>query len=275
MKSSYRRKEGESVERTLIELIILTSIIHLVDTLAYSVRLNSVKSGQVALSFSLFNLIALVSRTANTLQAPLIAGIIGISITQGLNPIMDMRRVIFAATIGTLTGVLLIPSFLRIFEKAVNRLEITGSVPSLVVEALHLNNIKRIVKSVTKPSKTMLERLRYREIPKRLLILNVLVTGIYTIGVLSASYAAILVSEEHRLTVVASSGMINGIAAILLTLLIDPKAAMITDQALRGKRPYGDVKALVVMLITSKVVGTLLGQVLFLPAARLIASFYR
>ena len=50
---------------------------------------------------------------------------------------------------------------------------------------------------------------------------------------------------------------------------------MITDQALRGKRPYGDVKALVVLLITSKVVGTLLGQVLFLPAAQLIASFYR
>jgi len=275
MTDLQRKKDGGSVERTLVELIILTSIIHLVDTLAYSVRLNSVKSGQVALSFSLFNLIALVSRTANTLQAPLIAGIIGLSITQGSNPIMDMRKVIFAATIGTLSGVILIPSFLRIFEKAVNRLEVTGSVPFLVVEALQINNIKRIVKSVTKPSKTMLERLRYREIPKRLLILNVLVTGIYTIGVLSASYAATLVSMENRLAVVASSGMINGIASILLTLLIDPKSAMITDQALRGKRPYGDVKALVVLLITSKVVGTLLGQLLFLPAARVIASFYR
>lgn len=69
--------------------------------------------------------------------------------------------------------------------------------------------------------------------------------------------------------------MINGIAAILLTLLIDPKSAIITDQALRGKRPYGDVKALVVLLITSKFVGTLLGQVLFIPAAKVIASFYR
>lgn len=263
------------MERTLVELIILTSIIHLIDTLAYSVRLNSVKSGQVALSFSLFNLIALVSRTANTLQAPLIAGIIGTSIAYGLNPITDMRIVIFAATVGTLTGVLLIPSFLRIFEKAVNRLEVTGSVPSLVVEALHINNIKQIVKSVSKPSKTMLERLRYREIPKRLLILNSLVTGIYTVGVLAASYSAILVSEEYRLQVVASSGMINGVASILLTLLIDPKSAMITDQALRGKRPYGDVKALVVLLITSKLVGTLLGQVLFLPAAEVIASFYK
>lgn len=185
------------MERTLVELIILTSIIHLVDTLAYSVRLNSVKSGQVALSFSLFNLFALVARTANTLQAPLIASIIEMSIAQGLNPIMDLRKVIFASTIGTLAGVLLIPSFLRIFEKAVNRLEITGSVPSLVVEALQINNIKRIVNSVTKPSKTMLERLRYREIPKRFLILNALVTGIYTVGVLAASYSAILVSVEH------------------------------------------------------------------------------
>jgi len=262
------------VERTLVILIILTSIIHLVDTLAYSVRLNSVKSGQVALSFSLFNLIALVSRTANTFLAPLIAGIIALSIKLGLDPIMDMRKVILAATFGTLAGVILIPSFLRIFEKAVNRLEVTGSVPSLVVEALQINNIKRIVKNVTKPSKTMLEKLRYREIPKRLIILNILVTGIYTIGVLSASYAATLVSGEDRLEVIASSGMINGIAALLLTLLIDPKAAMITDQALRGKRPYGDVKALVVLLISSKVVGTLLGQVLFLPAARVIAYFY-
>jgi len=263
------------MERTLVELIVLTSIIHLIDTLAYSVRLNSVKSGQVALSFSLFNLIALVSRTANTLQAPLIAGIIGNSIVHGLDPVMDMRMVIFASTVGTIAGVLLIPSFLRIFEKAVNRLEVTGSVPSLVVEALQINNIKRIVKSVSKPSKTMLERLRYREVPKRLLILNSLVTGIYTVGVLAASYSAILVSEEHRLAVVASSGMINGIASILLTLLIDPKSAMITDQALRGKRPYGDVKALVVLLITSKLVGTLLGQLLFLPAAEVIASFYK
>lgn len=69
--------------------------------------------------------------------------------------------------------------------------------------------------------------------------------------------------------------MINGVASILLTLLIDPKSAMITDQALGGKRPYGDVKALVVLLITSKLVGTLLGQVLFLPAAELIAFFYK
>ena len=39
--------------KILIQLIILTSVIHIVDTLSYSVRLNSVKTGQMALSFSL------------------------------------------------------------------------------------------------------------------------------------------------------------------------------------------------------------------------------
>lgn len=263
------------MSNTLIQLFILTAVIHLIDTLAYSVRLNSVKSKQVALSFSLFNLFVLVSRTANTFQAPLIGSIIGLSITQGIDPILDMRKVLLASTVGTVSGIILIPTFLRIFEAAVRRLEITGSVPSLVVEALHINNIKRMVKRAARPSKTMLQRLRYREIPKRLLLLHALVTGIYTVGVLAANYSALLVAEEHRLAAAASSGMINGIATIMLTLFIDPKSAIITDQALRGKRPYEDVKALVVLLIASKIAGTLLAQALFLPAANLIASFYQ
>jgi hypothetical protein len=209
------------------------------------------------------------------LQAPLIGTIIGISIAQGIDPILDMRKVIFASTIGTAIGVLFIPTFLTIFEAGVRKLEVTGSVPSLVVEALNVNNIKRIVKSATTPSKTMLRRLRYREIPKRFLLLNIFVTGIYTIGVLAANYSALLVPEQHRLAAVASSGMINGIATIMLTLFIDPKSAIITDQALRGKRPYGDVKALVILLISTKLVGTVLGQVLFLPSASWIASLYK
>ncbi len=92
----FLREDCWFMGRTMVEVITLTAIIHLVDTLSYSVRLNSVKSGQVALSLSLFNIFALVSRTANTFQAPLIGSIIGISIAQGINPIMDMRIVIFA-----------------------------------------------------------------------------------------------------------------------------------------------------------------------------------
>lgn len=259
----------------LFKLMGLTLIIHLIDTLAYAVRLHSVKSGKFALSISLFNIFVLVSRTANMFQAPLIGGLIGISILAEVDPLKDIRLVIFSSTLGTVMGILLIPTFLKLFAKAVDKIELKGSVPSIVVEALSISNLKRIVKSTTKPRKKMLASLRYKEIPKRFLILNTLITAIYTIGVISAYYAAFFVEEEFRLAASASSGMINGIATILLTLLVDPQSAIITDQALRKKRPYGDVKALVIMLIGTKLIGTLLGQILIYPAAMIIASFYK
>lgn len=263
------------MDTQLILLMVLTVIIHMIDTMAFSVRLNAVKSGQFALSLSLFNIFVLLSRTANMLQGPLIGALIGTSIALKIDPLWDVRKVIFASTIGTIIGILLIPSFLKVFSKAVVKLELSGSVPSIVVEALSISNIKRIAKKATIPSKNMLVNLRYREIPKRLLLLNVIITGVYTIGVLAAYYSATLVSPEKQLAASASSGLINGIASILLTLFVDPKSAIITDQALRGVRPYGDVKALVVLLIGTKLLGTLLGQFMFVPAANLIANFYR
>lgn len=254
--------------------MILTSVVHLIDTLAYSVRLNSVRSGQFALSTSLFNIFVMVSRTANTLQGPLIGSVIGASIAAGLDPLPGIRRVVLSATAGTLVGILLVPTFLKIFAKAVARLELTGSIPAIVVQALSISNIKRIARTATTPSRRMLNRLSFQEIPKTLLALYTFIAGIYTIGVLAAFYSATLVAPEHRLAASASSGMINGIATVLLTLFVDPKFAIITDQTLKGERPYTDVKALVILLIGAKLIGTLLGQAFLVPAAQLIASVY-
>lgn len=257
----------------LLKLILLTAVIHLIDTLSYSVRLNSVKSGNFALSLSLFNLIVLISRTANMFQGPLIGLMIDKSINNSYNPINEVRDVILSTTIGTLLGVLFIPTFLKLFSKAVLKFEETGSIPNLVIQSLSLANIKGIARNTVKPSKSMIKNLRYKNIPKRLLLLNTVITGIYTIGVLSAYYASIYVPDK-RLAISASSGMINGVASILLTIFVDPKAAVITDEAYRGKREYGDVKVLVVMLIGTKLIGTLLGQLLLVPSAKLIAFFY-
>jgi hypothetical protein len=261
-------------EALIFKLFVFTTVIHLVDTLAYSVRLNSVKNNNFALSTSLFNLIVLASRTANMFQAPLIGTIIDISIQKSYNPIFELRQIIFATTFGTILGMIAIPTFLQLFSKGVSKLEETGSVPGLVVQSLSIANIKRIARSTIRPSRSMISGLRFKDIPKRLLLLNTLITGIYTIGVLAAYYAAIF-SPENRLAISASSGMINGVASILLTLFVDPKAAIITDEATRGKREYGDVKALVTLLIGTKLLGTILAQLLIIPAAIVIANFYR
>lgn len=261
-------------DKTLVFLMLVTAIIHMVDTLAYSVRLNSVKTGQFALSASLFNVFVLVSRTANTFQAPLIGTIVGRSITSKVDPIGSIRLVIFSATAGTLLGIAAIPTFLKLFSKAVTRISETGSIPSIIFQAFSAANVKRIARSVKRPKKSMISGLRHRNIPKRIVVSSILITGIYTIGVLAANYSAYLVPSRYAIAASNSSGMINSMATILLTLFIDPKAAVITDEAYRGKREYGDVKALVVMLIGSKLLGTLLGQLLIVPGAKLIAAVY-
>lgn len=261
-------------EEIIFRLFVFTTIIHLVDTLSYSVRLNSVKNNNFALSTSLFNLIVLLARTANVFQAPLIGTIVDISIKNNYDPIFDIRKIIFATTFGTLMGVIAIPTFLQLFSKGVSRLEETGSIPGLVVQSLNLANIKRIARNTVRPKKSMISGLRFKNIPKRLLLLNTLITGIYTIGVLAAYYAAIF-SPENRLAISASSGMINGAASILMTLFVDPKAAIITDEAARGSRQYGDVKALVALLIGTKLLGTLLAQLLLIPSAMFLAYIYR
>lgn len=259
----------------VIELIIITAVIHLIDTLAYSVRLNSVKSGQYALSLSLFNVFVLISRTAYTLLSPLIGKLIGHSIANEYNPELELRLIILASTIGTILGILAIPTFLKVFGKAVSKLELTGSVPVVIIQALNLNSIKRIAKSATLPKKGMVNKWTLIDVPKTLLLLNTLITGVYTIGIFSAYYSATLVSSEKQLAIAASSGFITGVATILLTMFIDPKAAIVTDQALRGDRPYQDVKTLVVLLIGTKLLGTILGQLLFIPGAEFLAWIYK
>jgi hypothetical protein len=259
----------------MYQLFFLTFIIHIIDTFAYSVRLNSVKSGLFALSATFFNLFYLISLIAHTLQAPLLGGLMDSSLSQSIDPLPGIRQVIWVASAGTFLGIILTPTFLKNFYRAVNNLERTGSVSSVVIDALKFRSLRRFLENITLPAKEMVNHLPYHKIPADLIILNVLVTGVYTIGVMAAYYAALLVVAQHRLAASASAGIINTAANIIFMLFIDPKSSIITDQALRGQRPYEDVKALVVMLMSAKLIGTLLGQLLLIPVANVIAAIYK
>lgn len=197
------------------------------------------------------------------------------SISQSIDPLPSIRKVIWVATAGTFFGIILTPTFLKNFFRAVNNLERTGSVSSVVIDAIKFRSISRFIENITLPSKEMVNHLPYHKIPTNLIVLNVIVTGIYTIGVMSAYYATLLVVAQHRLAASASAGIINTAANIIFMLFIDPKSSIITDQALRGYRPYEDVKALVVMLMSAKLIGTIMGQLLLIPVAKVIADIYR
>lgn len=254
-------------------ICILTMIIHSVDTLSYSTRIAGIRTKKLAVALSLFNIIVLVSRTSNMIQAPLVGSIVDSAVKFGRQDILgDFRLIILSATIGSIVGAMFIPTFINIFTYAINRLEIVGSVPNLLMHTFSVNALKKVKKSIAPPSTRYLKQIRYSGIPVSLVVYHTLITSIYTVGILASVYAGVVI-PAYRLTASQLSGIINGVATVLYAVVVDPTAALITDQTLQGKRPAKDATSLVTLLVCGKIGGTLLGQLIFLPAVDIIVYF--
>jgi hypothetical protein len=117
-------------------------------------------------------------------------------------------------------------------------------------------------------------RVSLRNLPKSLLLINVFVTSIYAIGIVAATYASVINPSIAR-TALFSSGFVNGLAVIAFTLVVDPGSALIIDQAARGERTTDDVRSLILFLCLTAILGMILGQVLLVPAAEVIAFVAR
>src|SRR5580698_8729282 len=111
----------ELMDSNLILICLLTFIIHLIGTLAYAVRIAGVRTRRIAVSFALFNVLVLVSRTSNSFQGPFLAKRIELSLRHGAmaHLLGDFRWLLASATLATVVGALLVPTFQRLFSRAV------------------------------------------------------------------------------------------------------------------------------------------------------------
>jgi hypothetical protein len=116
---------------------------------------------------------------------------------------------------------------------------------------------------------TRLREISFKNVPKDVLVLNVMVTAIFGAGIVAAAYASVLQPQAAR-TALLSSGLVNGFATIAYNIIVDPASALLTDRAVRGDRSIDDVKALVTGLSVTSVIGLLLSQAVLLPGAALI-----
>ena len=258
----------------LIIVCFFTAIIHFAECTASSLRLAGVRTKSIATSLAFVNATLLVTRLSNMLQAPFLGGMVDYAINRGnvTSLIANFRWVIFAAFIGNLIAALLTPFSVSVFTKAIERFEKVGSVPKLIIYAFHPKNLAAIFKRLRLPKKESFLNLSLKGMPQIFLWLNLLMVSIYAIGVLSALFAGAMV-PEYRVTATQLSATVNGLATILLTLMVDPTCAFITDQAIKGKRKESDVRTMVFYIILGRVVGTLiLSQLLFLPAAEYIKT---
>src|SRR6266581_7305987 len=132
----------------------LTFVIHLIGTLAYSVRIAGIRTRRIAVSFALFNVLILASRTSNSFQGPFLAKRVEENLSHGAehNLLSDFRWLLFSATCATLVGAFLIPTFQRIFSRAVLHFQAHRSIPRLLLHGFFKGGLAHIKDSASLPA---------------------------------------------------------------------------------------------------------------------------
>jgi hypothetical protein len=267
--------EIELITDKLIMIALFILIIHSIETLAYAVRLSGARVRLLASALSLFNVMVMVSRLSNMMQQPFTGSLIDKAPSDNALTFVEhqFRIIIGSASIGTLIGIVCLPTFIAIFSRAILHLaDERGSIPALLKKGFTVEYVRRGMKHFRKPSIFYLRGIGIRDIPVKLFVINILITAVYTIGVLSALYASLLV-PEYKTTAIMASGLINGIATILLIVFIDPKISILADDVINEKGSYSELKKASVMMMSSRFIGTLVAQILFIPGAYYVAWF--
>jgi Alternate to MurJ len=265
------------MDAQLTMLFALTFAINLIGTLAYAARIAGVRTRRIALAFSLFNALVLISRTANSFQAPLLAKRVEGNVLAGTtgDALEDFRWLLLAASLATIVGAFLTPTAQRVFSRSVNALTRCRSLPRLMFAALSPQGLVVLRESIAMPSVANVKKAGPRSgAPIGILLVNGVVTAIWTVGVFASLYAAYL-APDLRATASNLSAIVNGAATILLFVLVDPWLAMHTDDVLEGRASDSQFRRSVVSLIASRFAGSVAAQFLLVPAAGLVAAVAR
>ncbi len=259
---------------TIVIVCVFTMIIHFSETLALAMRLSGVRTRQVATSISFVNMSFLVSRMSNMLQAPLLGVMVDTAVRCGSVDLLGQyfRWIIFAAFVGNLLGAFFIPTMVSVFEIGIRSFERTGSIPKLLLKLLLPCTVMRIVRCFRLPAFSQLKGMSWKTIPHGFIYLNLFMVAVYAIGVLASLYAGAQM-PDYRATAVQLSGIVNGLATIILVIFVDPTGAYIVDQVVHGKRKEEDAKTMVFSLVMGRVLGTLIvSQLLFIAATHYIMA---
>lgn len=126
------------MDTQLLFICFLTFVIHLVGTLAYSVRIAGVRTRRIAVSLALFGILMLVSRTSNSFLGPFLAKRVetNLDTLAGASLLGDFRWLLASASLATVAGALLIPTFQRVFCRAVLHFQAHRSIPKLILHGV-------------------------------------------------------------------------------------------------------------------------------------------
>jgi len=283
----------EDILERIIFVFLLTAFINLINTLTRSSRLAGVRTNSLATAISLFSVVYLAASFANTLQSPLLASTVESIIRDAYNQALGiaaaadatstqvyreavarlnyiLRFVMAGAAVGTIVGMLVIPSFVTSFANAIKAFGRTGSVFRVMLLILLSlvkpgSGILKIRMSSWATLKTILTT--RMKTPAAFLVWNMVSYSLWTCNVLSGLYAGALY-PEFRNTAIMMAAIVGNTSIVLNVMMVDPVLAKATDAVARGEENELELKQIVFYLAISNLLGTILAQVIFEPVAK-------
>ncbi len=269
--------------RELVIAMVLNFTTQAIQIGAYAARYAGVTTGRIATAISLFSLFVTASRLASLFLVPSLGVLadrtvrVAVAAHETAVPPelaarfdVQMRLTVAAGSLGIALGAVLMPLFLVLFTRGIRAFERHGSIPRGLARLLDPRVLVELVRATKLPPLGVLFRFPLSAVPRKLLIFNTVLMGVYAIGVVAAYYASILVLDA-RTTATGLSGLVNGVGTVAFSLFVDPTSAYIVDQSVRGERPIADVRAMIFWLIVTAFAGTVLAQLVLVPAAEYIA----
>jgi hypothetical protein len=262
----------------LIAALSLNVVVTALQIGAYAGRIAGVRTGRVGTSISLFNFFTLAARLANLVVTPALGsladGAASYATCTGAIPIRfewQLRAIIGAGALGALVGTLLLPTFILLFMRGVYAFERRGSMLRAMLRLFDPRVLVAVARSVRLPPLREIGTFRPSRLPLKLLVGNVIVTGVYAVGVVASFYASVI-DLDARTTATGLSGLVNGVGTVAFSFFVDPTTAYITDQAAKGERSPDDVRTMVFWLAVTAILGWILSQLIFIPGAYFIAA---
>ncbi|MET0586992.1 MAG: lipid II flippase Amj family protein [Novosphingobium sp.] len=261
------------MDTQLLIICLLTAGINLIGTLAYAARIAGVRTRRIAMSFALFNVLVLVSRTSNAFLGPFLAKRIETRLSDGGGDALlgDFRMVLLSATIAVAAGIVLVPTGQRMFARAIGYFQQHRSTTKMLLRSATPTGLRTIRDSIARPRAAQIKELaKPRGVGWGVLLANCLAQALITVGVVASLYAGYL-NPEFRVTASQLSAVINGFATILLFAFIDPQLSVMTDDVVEGRVSEPLFRRTIVWISFSRLAGTFLAQALFVPSAMAIA----
>jgi len=128
-------------------------------------------------------------------------------------------------------GAVLIPTFQRALSKAVQAFSIERSIPKLIMHSFSKVGVKHLRECVSIPVKNNITDIKIKKLPKKILVYNIAAVAFVTVGSLAPILAG-SIKPELRATCITLASVINGSAAILMAIFIDPQLSIMTDDVI-------------------------------------------